>query len=69
MTDSNSNSKTDFCLSQKDQDFLLILLDNVFSVKYTSTVIQNGLDAPTRRHLRDLRCRLIDSGTGVLWNK
>lgn len=64
------NSKTNnFNLSQKDQDFLLKLLDEVFSVRYTSTIIQNVLDAPTRRHLRDLRDRLIDSGTGVLWNR
>lgn len=58
-----------FCLSQKDEHFLKNLLDEVFSARYTSTIIQNVLDEPTRRHLRDLRTRLIDSGTGVLWNK
>lgn len=58
-----------FCLSQKDEHFLKNLLDEVFSARYTSTIIQNVLDEPTRRHLRDLRNRLVDTGTDVLWNK
>lgn len=54
-----------FCLSQKDEHFLKNLLDEVFSARYTSTIIQNVLDEPTRRHLWN---RLTDTGTDVLWN-
>lgn len=56
-----------FCLSEKDEHFLKNLLDEVFSARYTSTIIQNVLDEPTRRHLRDLRNRLVDFGSSALW--